>query len=380
MRFWVWIGLLLITWGLGLMHGGGTLIDDPFRLAGSALFFSLYFLLPIFNNHKIGQTVLFSVGAVALTWAYWPETGWEANPYQLILVIMIMGEAVYRLRPWQMAAVGGVFAAGLALPVAAGLPAHPPAFLLLLTLLITAGSVYFYQHLSRERQMSEQHEALLIEFRKLKRSAAAGEAAVRREERTQIARDIHDSVGHKLTALLMQLEVFRLQASDTHKEGVSELKRLAKDSLEETRRAVKTLNKEETGGLPAIIRLIRKLEAESFLRVHFGIKHGALTAPLRNDQAIAVYRAVQEALTNMMRHSGTKEAEVIFEVPGGSVFRFEVSHRTTNDEPLKEGFGIKAMRERVEQAGGELDVLKHSGSFIVRGTLPLYKKEGGSND
>src|SRR5690606_30545249 len=55
-------------------------------------------------------------------------------------------------------------------------------------------------------------EALLDEFRSLKRSVKMQEETARNEERTYIARRIHDSVGHKLTSLLMQLEMFRMQA------------------------------------------------------------------------------------------------------------------------------------------------------------------------
>ncbi|MOA57882.1 hypothetical protein D3C78_1821600 [compost metagenome] len=66
----------------------------------------------------------------------------------------------------------------------------------------------------------------------------------------------------------------------------------------------------------------------------------------------------------------------MFEVPGGSVFRFEVMNRQKDSISFKEGFGLKSMRERLEQAGGKLEVITYDSCFIVRGTLLLVNKQG----
>ncbi|MBM7095086.1 sensor histidine kinase [Bacillus sp. H-16] len=379
MRLVLWIGLFIVMWGFGLNYASGSLLGDPLRLALSTLFFTGYFLLPLFRKKEGLQLGVFLFGAGLLPGVFWPEPDWGINVYHIMIVVMISGEAVYRLRLFYVMAVESILLLGLALPALAGVPGQSLPFIGIFAALLVMGTVMIYERIKNARQLNDQYEALLIEFRKLKRTAAAGEANIRQEERTQIAREIHDSVGHKLTALLMQLEVFRIQAAEKDKDTVIKLKELARDSLEETRHAVKALKKDEAGGLPAVIRLIRKLEAESFLRVHFKINHGALTAPLRNDQAIAVYRAVQEALTNMMKHSGTKEVDIIFEVPGGTVFRFEVRHKTWRDETFQEGFGLISMRERMEEAGGGLEAENYSGSFIVRGTFPLFTRKGGND-
>ncbi|WP_180955059.1 sensor histidine kinase [Bacillus sp. V3-13] len=157
-----------------------------------------------------------------------------------------------------------------------------------------------------------------------------------------MARDIHDSVGHKLTALLMQLEV---------------------------------LKQHESGGLPAIMGMLRRLETESFMRIQFTIKDGALSAPLGSVQSIVVYRVVQEALTNAMRHGQGREARIMFEAPGGgSIFRFEVVNERKDNKPFAKGFGLKSMRERMGQAGGQLEITAYNQLFIVRGTLSFSNK------
>lgn len=104
----------------------------------------------------------------------------------------------------------------------------------------------------------------------------------------------------------MQFEAFRLTAAEKDKEQVQNLKELAEQSLEETRRAVRSFKQREAGGLQGVIRLIRKLEMESVMKINFSVKHGAFAAPLTGEQSFAIYRAIQEALTNIMKHSTNK--------------------------------------------------------------------------
>ena len=151
------------------------------------------------------------------------------------------------------------------------------------------------------------YEALTGEYRRLKRLARLVEEEARNEERTKIARDIHDSVGHKLTALLMQLEIF---AMDYGYEKIAPLKKLASDSLEETRNAVKALKAKEIEGIATILQLIKKLESESFLEVHLTTKQGILSTKLTNEESVVLYRVIQEGLTNAMRHAHVREVYV----------------------------------------------------------------------
>jgi signal transduction histidine kinase len=220
------------------------------------------------------------------------------------------------------------------------------------------------------------HERVQKDYRSLKRQAVIHEKTVRQEERNQIAREIHDSVGHRLTALLMQLEVVRLQTTDvSDRETITHLKSLAQVSLTETREAVRALKSEETTGLTAVIQLIRKLEAESHLQIAFQIKAGAFSFPLTSKQSIVLYRSVQEGLTNMMRHSASREAEVEFRVVGGSFFRFRITNPLNKKIEIVEGFGLTAMRERLEELGGTLSINQAEGEFALTGTFPMEKGE-----
>ena len=160
----------------------------------------------------------------------------------------------------------------------------------------------------------------------------------------------------------------------SHK-NIKHLKSLAQLSLNETREAVKALKSEETTGLTSVIQLIRKLESESHLQVAFNIGPGALSFPLSSQQSIVLYRSVQEGLTNMMRHSGSREAKVNFSVIGGNFFRFQISNPLKDKVEFVEGFGLTAMRERIEEIDGTLNISLFEGKFIITGTFPMEKED-----
>src|SRR5699024_8573345 len=130
--------------------------------------------------------------------------------------------------------------------------------------------VYLLVHLAqkwdRKKESEQIYETLLAEYRQLKQMNTYKEEIAKAGKRTRIAREIHDTEGHRLEELMMKVEMLYLE---TEQEKLVELKDLANESLEETRAAVKTLESTETHGLAAIVQLIRKLEAESQLLIQF---------------------------------------------------------------------------------------------------------------
>lgn len=217
------------------------------------------------------------------------------------------------------------------------------------------------------KEQKELYDQLLGEYRKLKRMNRMIEDNARLEERTKIARDIHDSVGHQLTALIMKLEMLNIQNKSKDYE---ELKSMAKSSLEETRYAVKTLQKEESEGISTVVHLIRKLEAESHIQVHFTMKQGVLSIPLSNEKNVVLFRVIQESLTNAMRHANSREAMVILGKSAIGDLSFEIKNALFEIKPFTFGFGLKNMKERVESVEGTLQVYQTEDEFIVSGTIP----------
>ncbi|WP_339157237.1 sensor histidine kinase [Paenibacillus sp. FSL W8-0186] len=369
--YWVWLTLFGASWVCALLHVSSNAAMLAPRLMGSAFFFAAYFISPLLRAKPLLLMINLSAASITASIVLWPESSGTANPYAILVFTLLAGKAVFRLPQAHAWFAGVVIVLSAIAPEAAQYPSLPPVYLALYAVMLAAGLIVFRISWKRGEEAEARNEALLSEYRKMKRRVASDEELARQEERAQIGREIHDSVGHKLTALLMQLEVFRLQAKGETELQARQLKELARESLEETRSAVKALKRSEPGGLPAIMRLIRKLEAESLIKIHFTVKHGAMSAPLTNEQSIAVYRAVQEALTNIMKHSRSREAEVTFEAPGGRVFRFEIANPGTPIDHFKEGFGLQSMRERMESHHGRLEILQHHDRFIVSGVLPL---------
>jgi signal transduction histidine kinase len=372
--YWIWFSFLVIAWGCAITTLSDNMREITWRIGLSAVFFAFFFVSPLIRHHPAALSAVLSIAALLAIVSLWPESGAAPNLFPLLVFTLLAGEAAYRL-PARFAAIVGILLwLGAMAPSWVGISSISPVFIVLYGLLNAAAFIVYQNTWKIGEEATVRNEALLSEYRKMKRQNVSGEQLARQEERAQVGRDIHDSVGHKLTALLMQLEVFRMQADEETANRVQQFKELARESLEETRNAVKALKYSETGGLSAILGLIRKLEAESFFRVNFSVRHGALSAPLSNTQSIAVFRAVQEALTNIMRHSSTRTADIMFEAPGGGVFRFEVTNARKDNKPFREGFGLRAMRDRIEKADGRLEVIPYDDRFVVRGTFSMVKR------
>lgn len=235
-------------------------------------------------------------------------------------------------------------------------------YLLFLLLFITVNRLQ-----KENEEKRELYEQLLDEYRKLKRLSRAAEQDARLEERNKIARDIHDSVGHRLTALMMKLEMLSIREPKLEFE---DLKKMARESLEETRLAVKAIEREENEGIATIVQLIRKLEAESHLRVNFTLKQGVLSIPLSNEKNVVLYRVIQESLTNAMRHTQSRKVTVTLGVSAAGDLSFEISNPIFEPKPFTFGFGLTNMKKRVEQVKGMIHVYQTEKEFVVSGTIP----------
>ncbi|WP_339230306.1 sensor histidine kinase [Oceanobacillus sp. FSL K6-2867] len=370
--YWIWLLFNISPWIFALAFFSVSMVELLWRLLGVAIYFVIFFMMPLVTNKPVLTMILLSLNTCIAVFTLFPSQGDGFNPFLILILSLLIGEACYYLNFRQVSVVVMVGMAGIiALLLTAELSIFTTGFIVIYVVFLLTASFKYKQTKYQNDDLRARYDALLSEYRSVKRRLSSDEELARQEERVLIGHEIHDSVGHKLTALLMQLEVFRLQAAEDDKSQIESLKELANQSLEETRNAVKMLKSNDVGGLAGVLRLIRKLETESFIRIHFSVKHGAFAVPLTGEQSFVIYRSVQEALTNIMKHSNAREAEVMFEAPGGSIFRFEINNPVKNDNRFQEGFGLASMRERIEKIGGELHVQKTDGQFIVRGLLKI---------
>ncbi|MDQ0208349.1 sensor histidine kinase [Alkalicoccobacillus murimartini] len=226
----------------------------------------------------------------------------------------------------------------------------------------------------------QEKQTYLIEYRTLNRQLREQELNTAAKERNRIARDLHDSVGHQLTALMMQLQVIEMQLESMPEQQklIKQTKDLARNSLKEMRESVKALQKDSIKGLEAVIQLIRKLEAESHVRIQMVTKPGAMSVVLNDEQSVAVYRFIQEGLTNAMRHASSREVEVTLEILGEHSYVMKMSNRI-HQSSQGEGFGLRNLRTRFISLDGRFSSGVRGDQFVIEGVFPLIKREiGGS--
>lgn len=214
----------------------------------------------------------------------------------------------------------------------------------------------------------ETYESLLNDYRIQKRKSFQNERNIRMEERHFIAREMHDSVGHKLTALLMQIELFSYEHKD---KAFDMLKKMVAECLEETRKAVRVLQVDETQGISSLVYLIKKLESENTVNVHCTTKQGVLSLPTSNLQNAILYRSIQEGLTNAMKYGSSKEVFITLGVSPIGHLTFEIKNTYIHKHPIHLGFGLDNMKKRLEEIGGRLDILQVNQEFILLGNMPI---------
>lgn len=212
--YWLWLLLLMATWLFAWLSLPTETAMKPWRLVAISLFLALYFFASLLRKRPYQLTVLLITASVIATIALLPNRVGEPVPYLMLLYSLIAGKAIYRLPPLLAGIVGISILSILVAPALLGYPHFSPMFSILFVAIHAAGMTVYSMTRTRLEEVELRNDALLSEYRNLKRRIVSEEEVARQEERTQIARDIHDSVGHKLTALLMQLEVFRMQADE----------------------------------------------------------------------------------------------------------------------------------------------------------------------
>ncbi|WP_442601990.1 AAA family ATPase [Paenibacillus sp. KN14-4R] len=211
------------------------------------------------------------------------------------------------------------------------------------------------QHLnnSLEDQVKERTRSLELSMRET--SAALAEVSVY-EERNRIAQEIHDIVGHTLTSTILQIEAGRrLMQRDMEAASIrlKEAQDLVRHSLNEIRGSVHMLKEDKFAALtPMLQQLIRDTERNTGAAIHAHIQD---VSGLSNVCKKTIYHALQEGLTNGIRHGGSKQFRFTLETVGSDL-QIRLKDRGKGASAIVMGFGLKVMKERVEQIGGSLSI------------------------
>jgi signal transduction histidine kinase len=239
------------------------------------------------------------------------------------------------------------------------------------TLVFSAGTAL---RLFERRALESTRRAVEVEL-----AAAAQAAQAVLDERTRIARELHDIVAHAMSSMVVQAGAAEQAEGDEEfrSRALAAIRTTGADALAEMRRLVSVLRADDNEpdltpqpGLGALQALVERTDAagpSTTLTVR------GRERPLPAGLDLTAYRIVQEALTNVRRHSGATRCEVTLDYRDDDL-RLEVQDdgRGPSAAAAPDGHGLVGMRERVTLYGGELVIGPgHAGGFSVRARLPV---------
>ncbi|MBU8751650.1 two-component system sensor histidine kinase LnrJ [Bacillus subtilis] len=203
------------------------------------------------------------------------------------------------------------------------------------------------------QELTESHLALSAAHQELHLYAKQVEELTAIYERNRMAREIHDTVGHKMTALLVQLQLLReWQKRDSQKadETVGVCETLAREALDDVRLSVRTLQTEND---PSLIESLKQL-TEDFCKnagvtTEFAVSGDPAIIPLSLHPTLI--RTVQEALTNAKRHGGATACSIQLACTTDSISLVIKDDGKGNPEAAL-GFGLLNMKKRAAEHGG----------------------------
>jgi two-component system sensor histidine kinase UhpB len=206
-----------------------------------------------------------------------------------------------------------------------------------------------------------------------RRESARLALRVLEDERSRIARELHDEVGQTLTGVMLQVEGLAAKIPEDLREQLDELRETARSGTEEVRRIARQLR-------PEALEDLGLQSALAALSNAFGDQAGIDVArrlncspPLSDDQELVVYRVAQEALTNVARHASATRVELRLEHERErAVLSVRDDGRGLAPGTLPSSGGIRGMRERAMLIGAQLEIDSgHGRGTEIKLSIPL---------
>ena len=227
-------------------------------------------------------------------------------------------------------------------------------------------------------------EKSLKESRTQLRSLANRLQVIREEERANVAREIHDDLGQSLTALKMDV-MWLKKNYNLHWEKAPEKFNTIVNLIDSTIKTVKQIASELRPGILDDLGLIPAIEwQKDDFQNRFNIKCNLIIGNKNiapdNETSVAVFRILQETLTNIARHSGATEADIVLDLKENKILTMEVSDNgigINNEQATsKKSLGIFGMRERVNLLNGQLEISGKTGKGTkVKIRIPVSAKK-----
>ena len=315
--------------------------------------------------------LLFGIGLLLETRGTW------------LIGVPLVGFAVEQLVRGQRWAVYVALCASLVLPL--GLRHGSWVGTLLSS--VTVGTAIFFvavfaQIRLNEQQARERAEHLMAKLEQanvqLANYATQAEELAMTQERNRLAREIHDSLGHTLTTVNVQIEAARVvMGSDPDRalDAMNKAQELTQKGLARVRESVAALRESPVRNRPlqeAIASLVRETQSSGII-TEFEVAGD--TKALEHKVALALYRVAQEGLTNVRRHARASRVDVRLDFQPGKV-RLEIQDNGVGAIETNGGFGLLGIRERMQLLGGTLEIQTGAGKgFRLIATVPMAEAD-----
>lgn len=246
-------------------------------------------------------------------------------------------------------------------------------------LIISILCIYIHKENLSKSKTEKIYDQLRISEDKLKKSNSDLEIYIDSleeltilKERNRISREIHDSVGHALSTTIIQLgAIENLVSFDKDlKELVFELREFVKKSLIEVRNAINTLKPDEYENYENLFKIKELVNNFSKMtNIDVKITISKYTWKLSSIQSISLYRVIQEALSNCVKHSNATRIQIFLNFNKDNLV-INIKDNGTDCKNINKGNGLKSITERINELNGLVRFNSSSDGFSIHASFP----------
>lgn len=212
-------------------------------------------------------------------------------------------------------------------------------------------------------QIEESHRQLLSTQALLKEAS-------KQSERVRIARNIHDLLGHHLTALTINLQVASLKTEGDVKQSIEQCHQLAKLLLSDVREAVSDIRDKSQVDLQAAIYAMAQQVPNLSIDIDFSDNLKIYDIEI----ADTLMKCIQESITNTLKHSRNHQMSIVMS-QDSHMLKLRIQSDGKMPEKLILGNGLKGMRERIEMISGKINFSLNKHSLITDVMIPLNNEQ-----
>lgn len=246
-------------------------------------------------------------------------------------------------------------------------------FILCCIIIIVSKEEIIEKNLELNKRLEIANHDLLRTNEELERSLMDNARLAEIKERNRIAREIHDTLGHTLTGLAAGIDACIALAGDEKtplRNQLNLLSKVSRNGIKDIRMSVSSLRPDATERLNlknAIEELVENTKKIANVNIVLNCYTGNLK--FDEDEEMAIYRIVQESLTNAIRHGNAKNIDVSIKKNYGSIGLL-ICDDGVGCEDIKAGFGLRHIRERVNMLKGQVNFSSDNG-FRVEAMIPI---------